>query len=267
MTDIAMTTHGALPAVRILADDGAEAIVTLYGAHLISWKTADGKQRLFCSTRSALDGSRAIRGGVPVIFPQFAERGAGMRHGFARVSTWRVGDSGANENGAYAAFVLTHADLAPAMTQAWPHAFELRLKVALRGDTLALSLDVRNSGDDPFAFSAALHTYFAVDAIGAVRIKGVQPDELRIEDKLDQIYHGIKGQITLAQEHGATVLTQDGFTDAVVWNPGAADSAALADMDDAEYRRFVCIEPALIEPAMLRPGAAWRGEHRIRAGA
>ena len=88
---------GQLPALQLRAPDGAEATITLYGAHLVSWKavtTAGGpaQERLFLSSLSALDGQKAIRGGVPVIFPQFAERGTGMRHGFARVSTWRVLD-------------------------------------------------------------------------------------------------------------------------------------------------------------------------------
>ena len=107
MTAIAMTSYGALPAIRISCPGGAEAIVTLYGAHLVSWASADGQQRLFCSARSARDGSRAIRGGVPVIFPQFAERGDGMRHGFARVSAWRLADSGEGEQGVFGVFVLT----------------------------------------------------------------------------------------------------------------------------------------------------------------
>lgn len=265
MTAIAMIAYGSLPAVQISARDGAEAIVTLYGAHLISWKTADGEQRLFCSAKSKLDGSRAIRGGVPVIFPQFAERGAGTRHGFARVSAWRLADSGREGGEAFAVFALTHADLAPAMAQAWPHGFELRLKVALRGNELSLSFDVRNSGDDAFSFSAALHTYFLAGAIGGVRIGGVQDAPLQIDDKLDEIYRDVKGAITLAQQSGTLTLTQGGFRDAVVWNPGAADTAALADMEDDEYLRFVCIEPALIEPLTLQPGAAWRGEHRIKA--
>jgi len=261
MTAIAMTTYGALPAIRISCPSGAEAIVTLYGAHLVSWKSADGRQRLFCSARSALDGSRAIRGGVPVIFPQFAERGNGMRHGFARVSTWRLADSGAG----HAVFALGAADLAPAIAQAWPHAFELRLRVALQGDTLSLALEVRNTGADAFGFSSALHTYFLVDALGAVAIKGVQEGELRIDDKIDCIYPGIEGAITLAQPGATLTLVQSGFRDAVVWNPGAADTAALADMEDDEYLRFVCIEPALIEPATLLPGAVWRGEHQVAA--
>jgi glucose-6-phosphate 1-epimerase len=267
MSMIESITHGALPAVRIRAADGAEATVTLYGAHLVSWKSADGAEHLFMSERSALDGSRAIRGGVPVIFPQFAERGTGMRHGFARISTWRIGDSGQNEDGAFAVFVLTHADLAPALTAAWPHGVELRLNVALQGAALTLSLDVRNAGDDAFAFSAALHSYFAVDAIGAVRIDGVQAGQLSIGGKHDQIYRQVPGEITLADGSGSLRLSQQGFEDAVVWNPGAADTAALADMADDEYLRFVCVEAALIEPVTLQSGAAWRGEHRIVAGA
>jgi glucose-6-phosphate 1-epimerase len=266
MTDIAMITHGALPAVRIRSSDGAHAVVTLYGAHVVSWTSADGIERLFCSTLSALDGSRAIRGGVPVIFPQFAERGTGMRHGFARVSTWRLGETGSDEHGAFAVFVLTHADLAPALAAAWPHGFELRLKVAVRGAALSFSFDVRNAGDDAFDFSAALHTYLAVEAIEQVAITGVQPGVLQVADKLDQIFMGVHGAINLAAGSATLALSQQGFTDAVVWNPGAEDTRALTDMEDEEYRRFVCIEPALIEPLRLRPGAAWRGEHRIVAG-
>ncbi len=265
MNAIAMTTWGALPAVQLTGADGASATVTLYGAHLVSWTTADGAERLFCSERSARDGSRAIRGGVPVIFPQFAERGDGMRHGFARVSTWRLADSGEAEQGVFAVFVLTRPDLAPAVAAAWEHGFELRLTVALQAQTLSLNLDVRNTGDDEFAFSAALHSYFLVDDIKAVRIKGVEAGALRIDDKIDRIYRDASAGITLAHGAASLKLTQSGFRDAVIWNPGAADTAALADMQDAEYQRFVCIEPALIVPASLQGGAAWRGEHQVVA--
>ncbi len=265
MTAIAMTTFGELPAIRITSLDGAEAIVTLYGAHLISWKTADGKERLFCSARSALDGSRAIRGGVPVIFPQFAERGSGMRHGFARVSTWRLAESAMRGDAGCATFALDQSQLAPASMQAWPHGFELRLTVEVRGQALSLALEVRNTGVAAFSFSSALHTYFLVDAIGDVAIEGVQEGLLRIGDKIDQIYQGIAGGITLAQHAGSLKLTQSGFGDAVVWNPGDIDTAALSDMEDDEYLRFVCIEAAQIAPLTLQAGASWRGEHQVSA--
>jgi glucose-6-phosphate 1-epimerase len=267
MTAIAMTTCGELPAIRISSADGAEAVVTLYGAHLVSWKSADGVQRLFCSARSSLDGKRAIRGGVPVIFPQFAERGVGMRHGFARVSTWRLAGSGTHQGDGFAVFALGADQLAPAIAQAWPHGFALQLRVAVHGQTLSLALDVRNTGSDAFAFSSALHTYFSVDEIDAVAIGGVQDGPLHISAKIDQIIHGVAGPVTLAQPKSSLTLTQSGFPDVVVWNPGAADTAALADMEDDDYLRFVCIEAALIEPLTLAPGAAWHGQHLVKAGA
>lgn len=255
--------YGQLPAVRLSAPDGAEATVTPYGAHLVSWKGADGRERLFCSAQSALDGSAAIRGGVPVIFPQFSTRGSGMRHGFARVSRWRLEDSGVQDGAAFALFALADADLAPQLAAAWPHRFTLALRVAVRANELTMSLEVRNTGAEAFAFAAALHTYHLVEAIGAVRIDGVEEGTLAISGKLDKVYEDIGGAIRLDTGAGTLLLEQSGFTDAVVWNPGAADAAALADMADDEYRRFVCIEPASLEPQPLAPGAVWRGEYRI----
>jgi len=279
------TQFGQLPALQLRAPDGAEAILTLYGAHLVSWKTAPSPQaseaaatgavaavglqapvpqeRLFLSTLSALDGSRAIRGGVPVIFPQFAERGDGMRHGFARVSTWRVVESGEQDGAAFAVLALSQADLAPALAGAWPYPFELSLRVTLEAQSLTLQLAVRNTGTGAFPFSAALHTYYLVEDVEAVRIDGVQAETLAIVDKLDQVFEGIGGHIVFDTGADKLGLQQAGFRDAVVWNPGAVDAAALSDMEDEEYRRFVCIEPALLTPQVLEPGGSWRGEQRV----
>src|ERR1700712_4949075 len=111
MAAIAMVEVGTLPAVRMTAADGAEGTGALFGAHLLSWKTGDGKERLFCSSHTAIDGSKPIRGGVPVIFPQFNVRGPGLRHGFARVSTWRLVDSAEHHGRASLAFALTLDDV------------------------------------------------------------------------------------------------------------------------------------------------------------
>jgi glucose-6-phosphate 1-epimerase len=263
---------GQLPALQLRAPDGAEATITLYGAHLVSWKPlspsgAPGQERLFVSALSALDGGRAIRGGVPVIFPQFGERGTGTRHGFARTSTWRVTDSGEQDGAAFAVLALAPGDLAPAAAAAWPAPFELSLRVALHGAELTMTLDVRNTGAQPFPFAAALHTYHLVEDVEAVRIEGVQREILAITDKLDQVFEHIPGAIVFDNGVDKLALEQKGFTDAVVWNPGAADAAALADMEDEEYRRFVCIEPAMLGPQVLEPGGSWRGEYRIRPAA
>ncbi len=257
------TTFGQLPSLLLSSPDGAQASITLYGAHLVSWRGADGRERLFCSARSALDATRAIRGGVPVIFPQFAERGNGMRHGFARVSTWRVQESGVDDGWAYAVLALTPADLAANHAQAWPHGFELALRVAIRANELTMRFEVSNTGEAPFPFAAALHTYFLVDDVTGIRILGVEREELAISGKFDRVYEDVDARLALVDGGVVLTLRQEGFPDAVVWNPGAEDAAALADMGDEEYRRFVCIEPALLNGPVLQPGESWRGEYHV----
>ena len=269
---------GELPAVTIRAADGAQATVTLYGGHLVSWQTSDGQERLFCSSASSLDGSRAIRGGVPVIFPQFGARGTGMRHGFARVATWQLESSGDSDGAAWAQFVLTQADLPEAIAASWAWAFTLRLRVAVKAQALELELSVHNTGEQAFPFSAALHTYFSIDDLSEARIKGLQrvrySDEtpqdalqaeevLQFSDKLDRIYYQLPGALTVQSGRHTLRLEQQGFTDAVVWNPGAQDAAALSDLADDEQPRFICIEPALIQPDLLAAGAEWTGRQRL----
>lgn len=48
---------------------GQSVTVHLYGATVTSWKLANGAEQLFVSSNAILDGSKAIRGGIPVVFP------------------------------------------------------------------------------------------------------------------------------------------------------------------------------------------------------
>ena len=47
---------------------GESVEILLYGATVISWKTK-GRDNLFLSDKSRLDGSKAVRGGIPLVFP------------------------------------------------------------------------------------------------------------------------------------------------------------------------------------------------------
>jgi len=277
MTIVKMTEYGALPAVHLTAADGAQATVSLFGAHLLSWKTADGKERLFVSSQTPLDGSKAIRGGVPVIFPQFNVRGPGMRHGFARVSTWRLTGQGGDGGGSFVEFSLAPADLSAEHAQAWPHDFALTLRFTLSGDALACEFTAHNPGQQAYPFGVALHTYYDVGHLDATSISGLQNQEFldhhndtRVQDapalhfteKLDRMYASTPS-VTLNTANATLRLEQQGFEQWVVWNPGQEDAAALTDLADDEYRRFVCIEPARIYQQLLEAGATWTGRHRI----
>ena len=58
--------------------------ILLFGATVISW-IFNGRERLFVSETAVWDGKKAIRGGIPLVFPQFGQPLKTMsQHGFAR---------------------------------------------------------------------------------------------------------------------------------------------------------------------------------------
>lgn len=259
---ISTETVGALPAIRITAPDGAQALVALYGAHLLSWKTPDGRERLFMSERSPLDGSAAIRGGVPVIFPQFSTRGDGQRHGVARLSTWRLGSTGNEGNQVSAEFLLTQDDVPAKLAQGWPHRFALSLRFMLDGDTLHMDYQVNNTSDASWDFACALHTYFAVGEFTRTSLHGLAAGTIDFAGALDDI-HPATDALELQTADARLRLRQQGFTEWVVWNPGAQGAAAIADMADHEHSAFLCIEPARVDKQPLAAGAQWHGTHSV----
>src|SRR5436305_14896187 len=74
---IPVSPHPAYPQVdinhsndRITATlpTGESIEVLLFGATITSWKS-NGKENLFLSEKAVLDGSKAVRGGIPLVFP------------------------------------------------------------------------------------------------------------------------------------------------------------------------------------------------------
>src|SRR4051812_22855354 len=107
--------------ISIRSADGATAEISRHGAHVVSWRPAtDGQERLFLSARSEFGGSSAIRGGVPVIFPQFAAEGPLPRHGFARTSEWTLLGVQQTEGNALASLELRDS---PDTLRIWPASF------------------------------------------------------------------------------------------------------------------------------------------------
>lgn len=48
---------------------GESIEVLLHGATVISWKSAGGQENLWLSSKAILDGSKPVRGGIPIVFP------------------------------------------------------------------------------------------------------------------------------------------------------------------------------------------------------
>ena len=265
-----------LPALRLTIPGGDSAVVALQGAQVLSWTSA-GAERLYLSPIASLDGRSAIRGGVPVCFPQFNQRGPLPKHGFARNMAWRL-DSAAAHPDNRVALVLRDDDATRAL---WPHAFCARLVVTLEPARLRVALEVDNIGGEPWTFAAALHTYLRVDDIvdahleglqGANRWDAVRDDRhvetagaLRFAEEFDSVYAAPAAPLRLVQPVGALAgarrITQSAScTETVIWNPGPDLSARLADLPDDGYRHMLCVEAARIdEPVFLAGGARWTG--------
>ena len=267
----ALEFHG-LPALRLALPEGDAVVVARHGAQVLSW-TSGGVERLYLSPKALMDGHSAIRGGVPICFPQFNQRGSLPKHGFARNMAWQPEPWRESEPGELA-LVLHDNDATRAF---WPHAFRARLAATLQPRSLRITLTVDNTGAAPWSFAAALHTYLRVDDIADVRLEGLQganrwdavrddrhvemTPALRFDAEFDSVYAAPSRGLRLVQPSATLAITQSAScTETVVWNPGALLSAKLADMPEDGYRHMLCVEAARIDEAVqLFGGAQWKG--------
>ncbi|HEX7242360.1 MAG TPA: D-hexose-6-phosphate mutarotase [Longimicrobiaceae bacterium] len=269
-----------LPTLDLAHSSGARARVHLQGAHVSSWTDAAGEELLFVSSRSRFEPGAPIRGGVPVIFPQFADQGPLPKHGFARTAAWELAEQGTDPDGsAFALLRLADTDETRAL---WPHPFRAELRVTLDG-ALTLALRVANTGDGTFAFTCALHTYFRVGDVREAAVEGLrgvryldkveagaerteERDAVTVAGEVDRVYVGAPDRLLVRDgaRARAVVLEKEGFADAVVWNPWTELARELPDMADDEYLEMLCVEAAVaVEPVHLAPGEEWTGTQRL----
>lgn len=266
---------------------GSSAEVYLYGGQVTSWKNDHGEELLFVSSKATFKPPKAIRGGIPICFPQFANRGSLEPHGFARNRFWSIDKDPPPFPAATSSRTFVDLILKPSEEdlKIWPHSFEFRLRVALSpGGDLMLTSRIRNTNTDgkPFSFTFAYHTYFSVSDISEVRVEGLetldylenkerfteQGDAITFESEVDKIYLSTPTKIAILdhEKKRTFVLRKDGLPDAVVWNPWDKKAKAMADFGDEEYKHMLCVEAAAVEkPITLKPGEEWRGRQELSA--
>lgn len=265
-----------LPAITLKLEQGDSVLVCLQGAQLLSW-ISKGQERLFLSPKAAHDGKAAIRGGIPVCFPQFNQRGPLVKHGFARVSRWQADAAQPwGEDGVQIRLRLMDSEDSRAV---WPHAFEAQLTVQLKPDTLRVELAVHNRGAQALAFTAALHSYLRVPQVEQASLHGLQDltywdaaaavadthimqqGAVRFGAETDRVYPRADRVLQL-QAAGQPLLqiAQDAaWSETVVWNPGPGLCATLKDMETDSWQQMLCVEAATIDaPVVLAPGQCWQ---------
>ena len=137
---------------------------------MTSWKV-DGKEKLFLSSKAVLDGSKAIRGGIPVVFPNFGPWELGPQHGFARILPWNVAHQTESS-------VTLSLEPCKKTREMWDFSFKLeytgeenvnpfkesdQFVVRIDESSLYTIMTVENTDQKAFDFTALLHTYLHVD--------------------------------------------------------------------------------------------------------
>lgn len=262
---------------------GASARVSLHGGQVTSWRNEQGEELLFTSSKAIFKPPKAVRGGIPICFPQFGNCGSLEQHGFARNKIWTIDENPPplSPNDSHAkSFIDLLLKPSEEDLKCWPHSFEFRLRVSLAADgSLALISRIRNVNGKPFSFSFAYHTYLSVSDISEVRIEGLetldyldnlcqkerfteQGDAITFESEVDRVYLSTPNVVAvLDHERKRTyVIRKDGLPDVVVWNPWEKKSKSMVDFGDDEYKQMLCVDGAVIEkPVTLKPGEEWTG--------
>jgi glucose-6-phosphate 1-epimerase len=259
----------------VFENAGSRIEIAQYGGQLLSWRIADGIERLYAPNSLRQETGRALRGGVPVCFPQFANRGPVMKHGFARLLPWQVME----QNQEKIVLALSDNEYTRSI---WNYRFDLEQHISFSENALCIELLIKNRDVGSFSFTTALHSYVRVDdvlnvwllglkgvqyedALQANLLKTEQNDTVIVVDELDRVYHNPPAQLQLMQPEQKTLLIeQEGFTDTVVWNPGALKATELKDMPTADWQYMLCVEASVVGKAVsLAAGQEWRGLQRF----
>ncbi len=241
------------------------ARVSLHGAQVMSWKPADEEEILYLSPDAVFREGKAIRGGIPVCWPWFNAHPTNPEmpsHGIARTRFWELVEAGESGDGVVLKFAMREG--------IWNATATVKA-----GAELEVILESVNPNEIPILVSGALHPYFAVSDIEEVRVVGLEgadyldtvgnPTEraqkgvLDFRGEVDSIYHSFSSTLLVDDLSGRTLLIEkSGSPSTVVWNPWAEKAAALADLPDEGYRKFVCIEAAIAndKAAIIMPGGS-----------
>jgi glucose-6-phosphate 1-epimerase len=263
----------------------AEAELFHSGAHLTQWTPRGQKPVLFVSPRSLFAPGKAIRGGVPIIFPWFGPRSdgrPGVAHGFARTMEWtQESERTLNDGRVEIAMGLAASDETRGLFDA---SFQLRFLVTI-GTELEMTLETTNDSPEPFTFEEALHTYFAVGDARQASVSGLEgtlcidkADGFRrktlgkapivFDKEVDQMHIHTGAACTIHDPvwNRSIVIEKAGSLSTVVWNPWIERTLAMSDMAPESWMGMVCVETANANENAVRlaPGEVHKMTATIR---
>lgn len=282
MTITRVAGNGGLPMLNV-SNDHADAVISVYAGQVLSFTPKGAADVLFVSDKAYYAEGKAIKGGVPICWPWFGADPEGQgrpAHGFMRNRMWSEWETRDNADGSTT--VVLGVESSPETLAMWPHAFRLAMEITV-GKTLQLALVTRNTGEAAFTITQAMHTYFAVGDIAQTTVTGLegrqyldkaadgngatkqQDGAIRINGEVDRVYLGVPAELVIVDSalNRTIRITSSGNNTAVVWNPWAKIAAGMADLQDDDYTRFVCVETTNAADDVVEVAAG--GEFRLVA--
>ncbi|KAF4623390.1 hypothetical protein D9613_001839 [Agrocybe pediades] len=286
-----MPTQVEQGTVTLTHPKGSRVEILLYGATVISWiapsPSGSLQERLFVSSKALLDGSKPVRGGIPVVFPCFGapthpEHLKLAQHGFARNTIWKfAGVVMDNEAGVSVKLTLDPIDH-ESISSVYPKKFALSYVVTLAEHQLSTDLHVENtSPSDSLEFQALLHNYISSPADevsisplqglsfydktepteeGKAKAKVESRDKVDVKKFTDSVYENAPGRYNIVWPQGSIEIKAKGFKDVVVWNP-QEEGAKIGDMETQGWKKYVCVEPGYVRGFVkLEPQQKWTGQ-------
>jgi glucose-6-phosphate 1-epimerase len=244
----------------------------LQGAHVTQWQPTGQRPVLFLSERSFFEPGKAIRGGIPIIFPWFGTRTAtpenprdqnpqlpGPSHGFARTADWTLAFAAIAGDDLHLTLTLAPNDTTRALGY---DQFSLVYQITL-GTELHLQLTVDNQSSAPLHFEEALHTYLSIGDAQQISIIGLSDTEyldktdnfkkkhqtdplLKLTGETDRPFLNTSVPVNIDDPVFKRRITVDkaNSKSTVVWNPWSELTATLPDMSPDCWLTMVCIETA-----------------------
>jgi glucose-6-phosphate 1-epimerase len=255
----------------------AEAHVYLYGAHVTHFQAVGERPLLFVSKDAVFQAGKAIRGGVPLIFPWFGGRAsnpASPAHGFARTQTWTP-ESVVEKADGTVVITLRLEPTEASRAHAWADDWVLRHRITI-GSTLTMEVEIENHGTAPIHSEDALHTYFAIDNVGSTEVYGLEGAEyldktdamLRkrqgdtpvvFQGEVDRTYVNTTTDLVITGPGAGRriVIEKTNSRSTVTWNPGSERVKTFADLGNDEWPQFACVETGNIADNTLEiaPGS------------
>ena len=269
----------------VISTPAAEADVYLQGAHVTHWTPRGQQPVLFVSSKSLFTPGKAIRGGVPIIFPWFGPRGDGQpgpAHGFARSLEWAMEAATLRNDGKLEiALALAPNDATRGFGYA---AFHLRFRVTI-GAELEMELETRNDAQESLTYEEALHTYFAIADIHRASVSGLEGttfidktdgfkrktvgnEPVRISKETDQVHLNTTSTCVIHDPvwNRRILIEKTGSDSTVVWNPWIEKTQGMSDMAPGDWKGLICVETtnAADNAVHLSPGASHKLTASIR---